>query len=495
MHLVNNRKKWRLYKILFKTLPSFHKLSHLLNFHYIIFNLMRLFYFFYLLLIMLSFRKTCPSPKIFTDLSPNKKLSEIKWSSSCTESAQNLSEAFEYPSSYNTDCSFDDSYGPKPINYPIPSIPFECDEVIWQQLRIVEVIQYVTNLNLNFCHHYCPDWVPTENSGYRIEIESDSETILNGCLREERENLKRNIYDNGNFKQNEKEQILKERNIIQNRLLYQNFKENAKKTKIKTKMTDEINNHHFKEDNKNHSLLNNNPLERSKFLQDFLQKSNYYKKKSNSQNIFQGLDSPNFVSFIYNFALGAYLTPNLDDLACGEQAPGKILNISADITSEVDKLNPGDLIFIVKNERISRVLIWTGIIATKEGIFGIETILENYLESKRQMLKKDTENFLKNNENIYIIADSSNMGPNFRLFTGEYISSFGFVRRIVRGNGGSFLGRTCDDLNGDLKERVNNSGYIWGKNKKAEKVKANIVKDNNINIEVVVKRNVENKNY
>jgi len=382
---------------------------------------MKFFLLFFLFLTEFNAFDRC-SPEISTKIAIYGGASSVLWTSSCRESAQNLTEPLTYPS-YNPECASNaqqDALGPKPINYPTPEIPDDCDRIIWQQLRIVETIQYVVDLDLNFCHHYCPDW-KSENE---FEIYNDNEEALEGCLK--------------NTSDNERIYYHKDSNNDGN---FDNY---------------------LKKDQK----IPRNSKEKSEYLIEFLKETSRFssrKKKQYDQNS-QGLDSPNFVSFVYNFGLGAFLTPSLDDMACGESAPGLILNIS-DILSEVDSLDPGDLLFLSVNERISRVFLWTGIIATEgTGIYGVETILSNYLMTRRDKVKGEVEKMMKRNDPIYIIADSSNNGPNYRLFVGDYVKDFAFARRII-GKDGNFIGRGCEGLNEDIRERVENKGYIWGKRK------------------------------
>ena len=400
------------------------------------------FLFLFLLYLTVSAAHDRCTPEISTQISLYGGSSTVQWSSSCRESSQNLSEPLNYQT-YNPECALsnDDPMGPKPINYPSPEIPEDCDRIVWQQLRIVETIQYIVDLDLNFCHHFCPDWM----SNSEIEIDSDSEGNLQGCLR----------------------------NTSESARLYYHNKRGDNEYSLKSAI---------KKDQK----IPLNFREKSQYLIEFLRESqsNSNRKKhcdeENKSRNHQGLDSPTFVSFVYNFGLGAFLAPNLEDLACGDSAPGQILNIT-DILSEVSSLNPGDLLFLSRNERVSRVFLWTGIIATEDsGSYGINTIISNYVTSRRTTAEQEAEKMRSRNEAIYIIADSSNNGPNYRLFLGDYVKDFAFARRII-GKDGSFIGRSCEGLGEDTVARVENKGYVWGKRK--EECQGN---DMNVTVQVFV---------
>ena len=404
---------------------------------------MKFLFLFLLYLSQSNARDRC-TPEISTQISLYGGSSSVQWTSSCRESAQNLSESLNYQT-YNPECvsSHDDPMGPKPINYPSPEIPEDCDRIVWQQLRIVESVQYIVDLDLNFCHHFCPDWMRNGE----IEIDSDSEENFEGCLRNSSENER--VYyhhERGDNEYSLKSTIKKDQRIPWN----------------------------FRE--------------KSQYLIEFLResRSNSNRRKhcqeDKSRNN-QGLDSPTFVSFVYNFGLGAFLAPSLDDLACGDSAPGQILNIT-DILSEVSSLNPGDLLFLSRNERLSRVFLWTGIIATEDsGIYGIDTILSNYITSRRATAQQEAEKIRSRNDPIYIIADSSNNGPNYRLFLGDYVRDFAFARRII-GREGSFIGRSCEGLGEETVARVENKGYVWGKRK--EECQGNGGNDVNVTVQVFV---------
>lgn len=345
----------------------------------------------------------------------------IYWTSSCTDTARNLTNPFNFPT-YDSDLSYKDSKGPKPKTYPKPNIPENCELSLWRQIRIINTIAMLSNMELGFCHHYCPDWLPPDNPEYRVLLDWDNEEVFFGCV-DRPENYQnysgKTLSFHNNFKEmQEKTQKNKEKNDF--------LRENLKQVAISFKQN------HF---------------------QDF-----YY-------STYKGLDSASFVAFAYNFGLGVYLVPELEDLACGEEAPGYILDIK-DIENEKEKLNPGDLLFIVKNERISRVLLWTGLIASDDmdDVLGLESLLRNYREEKRQEIFEEIQEKQRKNEDIYIIADSSNYGPAFRLFLGDYIKYFVFARRVF---GEETLGlvRKCEDLDQEDRNKVENTGYIWGKRK------------------------------
>ena len=514
-----------------------------------------------------SYSSPCDPPSITLTIPIYGGASYVIWSPYCRDSAQTLSSSHYSQQSYDINCMpFSDPMGPKPINYQIPLIPYDCDPIIWQQLRLLEVVQYVIDMGLNYCHHYCPDWLPNDDN--RVDIDSDYDDTAGGCLRKDnggggylrrnsfheisKNNSQSNVKMKGflkNFDKNDefdKNIFDDEKNISNNSNISGNLDnisissekkyndniekvnsdKNARNESILRNIhkSDDFNtksiNYRSHDDNNitntsnislnienlpislenssnstsspptqnnenitnfsnisiipsnltnntnftdsplyktqaSHDFLLNITSNKSSKSQKFLQKSNYYR---NTQ--YQGLDSATFISYIFNMALGAYFPLNIDNLACGEQAPGKFIRIS-DISSDIDKLNTGDLLFLKKNDIVYKVVLWTGIIATDDsGIFSYERILDNYLDRRRAILIEEIRTARRNSQNIFIIADSSNDGPNYRLFLGEDMERVAFVRRVI-GEDGKYRGN-CDNLNEDWKEGDNN-GWSRGR--------------------------------
>lgn len=90
------------------------------------------------------------------------------WSDSCLDSANDISERLLFPE--YIDCIPFNSWGPYTNNYPLVQIPDDCDPISWQELRFLKVVDYIVSLDLNYCHHHNPSWIPMDSLFYRRTI-------------------------------------------------------------------------------------------------------------------------------------------------------------------------------------------------------------------------------------------------------------------------------------------------------------------------------------
>jgi len=252
---------------------------------------------------------------------------------SCQNSANNISSRISFPEFNN--CLPLDTWGPQPNNYPLVYVPNGCDSTLWQQQRILSVVNYVVSLNLNYCHHHTPGWLALNSPVFR--------TIINGSSG-----------------------ICADRGV-------------------------------------------------------------------NGTNQWQGIDCSTYTSFVYNFGLGTNLNKDVQQQACGPNAPGRVLNIkNLTNTANQNLMEPGDLLYIAGDGNISHVIMWTGHQLTNgTGAFGIDTIIQSYPADTSEFVYNAGMDSLKNNETIYLISDSTGTGPNYRMFISWYVSQFSHARRII----------------------------------------------------------------
>lgn len=253
---------------------------------------------------------------------------------SCLISAQNISSRIILPEFI--DCMPFDTWGPRANNFPVEQIPDKCDSSLWQQARVLKVIDYIISLDLNYCHHHSPHWLPMDNPYFRNKIVDDKGICT----------------DRG----------------------------------------------------------------------------------ENGTNQWIGIDCSHFSSFTYNLALGTPFNTAVGSQACGEKAPGKVINITNDtVDANIELLKPGDLLFIESGGNISHVIMWTGYkLENNSGIFGMDNILKSYREgSSRDYYNRTVTKKMKNNETVYIVADSSYDGPNYRFFLGWLKNNLKHARRTI----------------------------------------------------------------
>jgi hypothetical protein len=154
----------------------------------------------------------------------------------------------------------------------------------------------------------------------------------------------------------------------------------------------------------------------------------------NPNNQFIGLDSAGFVSWVYNYAFGTHFVDLIGDQACGTNAPGRSLNLTA---KNVDNFQPGDILYIGADEiskpvNLAHAVIWTGIQATNDdSAYSLNKLMSNVPQFQKENVQKDIDSLKQMNIPIYVIADSHANGQNFRPFAGFYLRSFAFARRIV----------------------------------------------------------------
>ena len=169
----------------------------------------------------------------------------------------------------------------------------------------------------------------------------------------------------------------------------------------------------------------------------------------------KGIDCTHYTSYGYNFGLGSHLVSLTGDQACGPNAPGKALPYTA---NDVDKLLPGDLLYIAANSKsnplkVSHGIFWTGIKVTYDnGPFSFDTLLKNVPANQQAAVKKDVEDLKSKKKDVYVISDSHNAGPNYRIFAGWWKSAFTHARRLINPDStlplnpknASFDGKVCN---------------------------------------------------
>lgn len=149
-----------------------------------------------------------------------------------------------------------------------------------------------------------------------------------------------------------------------------------------------------------------------------------------------GIDCTHFSSLIYNLSFGAYLATDIDEQSCDNSADSTSVSAFLPYTrDEQDKFQPGDLLFIAKdatasNFEISHVIVWTGY--TIDGVkFKKEDVLKNIETDQQKYYSSAIDAILNTGKKVYIIADSHNMGPNYRPFVNWYYKAFSHARRII----------------------------------------------------------------
>ncbi len=56
------------------------------------------------------------------------------------------------------------TWGPRAAPLPVVNVPTVCDALSWRQQRVLAVIDKYVNLDLNYCHHHIPGWLPPDDS-------------------------------------------------------------------------------------------------------------------------------------------------------------------------------------------------------------------------------------------------------------------------------------------------------------------------------------------
>lgn len=147
-----------------------------------------------------------------------------------------------------------------------------------------------------------------------------------------------------------------------------------------------------------------------------------------------GLDCTHFTSFVYNWGFGCPLPTLTGDQTCGPNAPGRVLPFS---TNQQDQFLPGDILFIAGNSKSNPLLVthgifWTGIKLTyDDGPYSFNRLIKNHSEIQVYSITKDVNLAKSQGKDVYVIADSSNIGPNYRIFAGWYSRAFIFARRLI----------------------------------------------------------------
>lgn len=72
-------------------------------------------------------------------------------------------------------------WGPHAIAYPEVGVPEGCNATTWMQQRVLAVIDKVVKMQLNYCHHHIPGWLPPDDSGqsspvFRVSAPADKIT-------------------------------------------------------------------------------------------------------------------------------------------------------------------------------------------------------------------------------------------------------------------------------------------------------------------------------
>ena len=135
---------------------------------------------------------------------------------------------------------------------------------------------------------------------------------------------------------------------------------------------------------------------------------------------------------VYNFGLGHYLNSGVGNQACGPASPGKVVNIT-DINTQMDRLKPGDLLYLGAGSTITHVFIWTGYKMTPDSSrLNPMKLSEGYPWCKKTTMLNSMLRAL--NKNTFVVADSSSIGPNYRPFIGWYLAGFQFARRLINPN-------------------------------------------------------------
>ena len=111
---------------------------------------------------------------------------------------------------------------------------------------------------------------------------------------------------------------------------------------------------------------------------------------------------------------------------------------------------------------MSHGIFWTGIKVTYDnGPFSFDTLLKNVPVNQQADVKKDVQNLKSNNKDVYVISDSHNAGPNYRIFAGWWKSAFTHARRLINPDSSlplnpsnaSFDGSVCNVKIGTTKRR------------------------------------------
>jgi len=297
--------------------------------------------------------------------------SDKKWDADCDKSVSSDFDARDKMEEFKA-CKEINTWGPQPNVYPVVDtkiIPAKCDLTIWQQKRVLALIDKFTKKGWNYCHHHTPSWLPPDSQ--RVAIDPS------------------NISGDGG---------------------------------------------------------SDGVCSAAGLSGD---------KKSG----WNGIDCTHFTSWVYNYGFGAHLASLTGDQACGPNAPGSVVDLKFDSNNnytndEIAKLQPGDLLYIAKKSgvnpmAVSHGILWTGIKVQASGPFSEEVLLKNVPPSQIKAVQNDIANLKKNGKDLYIIADSHNAGPNYRIFAGWWRVAFTHARRLIGTKAGdspsnhSFTNNVC----------------------------------------------------
>jgi hypothetical protein len=275
------------------------------------------------------------------------------WDNECEKSVTHDVEARDKIEEFKP-CKPVDTWGPQPNVYPAVDpkiIPKKCNLIIWQQKRVLALIDKFTKKGWNYCHHHTPSFMTPETK--RIEIATADIAGPGG-----------------------KVGVCSQAGI-----------------------------------------------------------------SADGKSGWNGIDCTHFTSWIYNYGFGAHLISLTGDQACGPNAPGKIIELKADknkhySNKELEKLHTGDILYIAakstaKPRQVSHGILWTGIKVQATGPFSEKALMKNVPAKQAALVQEDLDAFKKARKDIYVIADSHNAGPNYRIFAGWWIRAFTHARRLI----------------------------------------------------------------
>lgn len=111
---------------------------------------------------MFTIQATTPGcPPTYTPFTQPAYNASAGWSSSCQGTVASDFAARSALAEWN--CSSTSTWGPDTRNYdavPTGAVPADCNGITWVQQRLLEAIRYVVAMDVNYCHHHCPSWVP-----------------------------------------------------------------------------------------------------------------------------------------------------------------------------------------------------------------------------------------------------------------------------------------------------------------------------------------------
>eukprot|EP00759_Apiculatamorpha_spiralis_P019955 PhF_6_TR25588/c1_g1_i10/m.35893 len=165
---------------------------------------------------------------------------------------------------------------------------------------------------------------------------------------------------------------------------------------------------------------------------------------------FNGVDCSHFTSMVYNYGFGIRINTNIDNQACGPDAPGVTLpyTINDVLNTSPSPLLPGDLLYTgasgtPANVEVTHVVMWTGIqmdLNNASSPYSREALLAEMPTCQQSSQQKFITNRLAAGLPVYVIADSHGTGPRFRAFAGWYVSAFTHARRIIDAGNATFGG-------------------------------------------------------